>query len=210
MFHLHDIKRVTCTYCSLGFYAQNQLFHRGNSVLTELCCAATFVPLALCQVYVCLPLFTVSDVLDRSPVGVPVASAGQSEQLERETGSLEKAQLLEIWCQALQLMPDTQRVSHFVRSLAELRARVFTYIWFQALQLNSTWPESPHVCLWICALHVCQGVTGNRRIRRVIRRLKTQRRGKAGDGTGGGHRDELGREFGVPVTWLECRSSHLW
>lgn len=39
----------------------------GDFVLAEPCRAATFVPLALCQVYVCPPLFTVSDVLDRPP-----------------------------------------------------------------------------------------------------------------------------------------------
>lgn len=136
------------------FYAQNQLFHCGNSVLTELCCAATFVPLVLCQVYVCLPLFTVSDVLDRSPVGVPVASAGQSEQLERETESLEKAQLLEIWCQAPQLMPDTQRVSHFVRSLAELRGSCFHkyLIPSSPVQLDLAWKP---MCACGFALRTC-------------------------------------------------------
>lgn len=54
-------------------------------------------------------LFNVSDVLDQSLAGVPAAWTGQGEQVERETESLEKAQLSEIqcrglhWCQTLSL-----------------------------------------------------------------------------------------------------------
>lgn len=46
-------------------------------------------------------LFNVSDVLDQSLAGVPAAWTGQGEQVERETESLEKAQLSEIQCRGL-------------------------------------------------------------------------------------------------------------
>lgn len=34
------------------------------------------------------------------------------------------------------------------------------------------------------------------------------REGRQTDRKEGGFRNELGREFGVPVTWLECRAAH--
>lgn len=46
-------------------------------------------------------LFNVSDVLHQSLAGVPAAWTGQTEQVERETESLEKAQLSEIQCRGL-------------------------------------------------------------------------------------------------------------
>lgn len=46
-------------------------------------------------------LFNVSDVLDQSLARVPAAWTSQGEQVERETESLEKAQLSEIQCRGL-------------------------------------------------------------------------------------------------------------
>lgn len=56
-----------------------------------------------CMPGICLSvsLFNVSDVLDQSLAGVPAAWTGQGEQVERETESLEKAQLSEIQCRGL-------------------------------------------------------------------------------------------------------------
>lgn len=87
---------------------------------------------------------------------VPVTSASQGEQVGREKESLERAKLSETGCQGLQLMPDSRCVSHFVWSLAELWARVFSHL----MPCHLTRLER-HACMCIRRVPVHQGVTSS-------------------------------------------------
>ena len=72
-----------------------------------------------------------------------------------------------------------------------------------------TWPvlKAMHACLCICAVRVHQGVIS--KIWKIYRcSWKDKGKGWDGDGKEGGFRNESGRDFGVPVTWLECRAPH--
>lgn len=94
-----------------------------------------------------ISLFNVSDVLDCSPASVPSAWSSQGEQVERETESLEKAQLSEIRRQVLQWC-QTLGVPHILLDLWLSWGPVFAGIRFQAPPAPATWPglKAVHAC----------------------------------------------------------------
>lgn len=160
-----------------------------------------------------IALFNVSDGLDWSPT-----SAASRMIWPRWTGReggrvLGESTAVRNLMPSTAVMPDTRCASHFVRSLAELRASVCRYL-FPSSQALATWPdlETMHACAF--AQSVCIKVSSTTLRDRVDRDslkinsclLKDNRKGRVRDRKEGGFRNESGREFGVPVTWLECRA----
>lgn len=90
---LHTVVRKKKNSC---FAAVSFVFFLWTFLYSHLC-----PPGRMPGICLSVSLFNVSDVLDQSLAGVPAAWTGQGEQVERETESLEKAQLSEIQCRGL-------------------------------------------------------------------------------------------------------------
>lgn len=115
------------------------------TVFAELSCTITFVPLALRQIYVYLSLCLMCQMFWIGPwFECQLHATSQGEQVERATVLGESTAVRN-------LMPDTQCVSYFVRSLAELWASVCRYL-FSKL---ATWPSLKALCMHACAFAAC-------------------------------------------------------
>lgn len=106
------------------------------------------------------------------------------------------------------VMPDTRCASQFVRSLAEPRVAVCTYLIPSSWALD-TWPSMEAKCAFARCIELWSSLKGRQFEDLKVGKKKTKGRGVLQtERKEGAFRSESGREFGVPVTWLECRSSH--